>query len=241
MQSSNRARFNPPPNWPHAEGFEPDIGWEPDRSLPPPPPGWPLWILGSEPLRKSRRPGIVPWSAVAVAAVLMLFFLVGPRHPTLASVPSLDVLNRPPTPASGPTPPSAGPGEPAVGPNGPAVGPNGPAVGPNGPAVGPNGPAVGPNGPAVGPNGPAVGPTNGPTGPTGPSESATVTITNTTTIPSTVTSTVPSTVSSTVTVQSTTTVTGPGTVATRTLPDRPASKPLPGGLTPAPGGTIPPR
>jgi hypothetical protein len=86
MQSSTPARFNPPPNWPHTEGFEPDIGWEPDPSLPPPPPGWPLWILGSEPAPKSQRKPIVMWAAVAVVAALMVFFLVGVRNtPTPAT------------------------------------------------------------------------------------------------------------------------------------------------------------
>lgn len=43
-------RFNPPPNWPAPpEGWVPPAGWTPDPSLPPPPPGWRLWIEG-EPL-----------------------------------------------------------------------------------------------------------------------------------------------------------------------------------------------
>ncbi|MDT5010220.1 MAG: hypothetical protein QOH57_1837 [Mycobacterium sp.] len=86
MQSSTWARFNPPPNWPHTEAFEPEIGWEPDPSLPPPPPGWPLWILGSEPPRTSRRAAIIAWGSIAVVVALMVFFLVGPRHtPTPAA------------------------------------------------------------------------------------------------------------------------------------------------------------
>jgi hypothetical protein len=92
MQSSTEARFNPPPNWPPREGFEPEIGWKPDPSLPPPPPGWPLWILGSEPPRKFRRPAIVMWAAIAVVAALMVFFLVGPRH---IPEPALGAANAP--------------------------------------------------------------------------------------------------------------------------------------------------
>jgi hypothetical protein len=36
--------FNPPPNWPVPEGFQPYPGWEPDPSWGMPPPGWAMWV-----------------------------------------------------------------------------------------------------------------------------------------------------------------------------------------------------
>ncbi|MDT5091989.1 MAG: hypothetical protein QOH60_1352 [Mycobacterium sp.] len=80
MPPSTRARFNPPPNWPQTPGFEPDISWQPDPSLPPPPPGWPLWILDSEPAPQAQRRPMVMWGALAVVAALMVFFVVGYSH-----------------------------------------------------------------------------------------------------------------------------------------------------------------
>ncbi|MEU5980095.1 ATP synthase F0 subunit B [Streptomyces sp. NPDC047315] len=40
----NGFRFNPPPNWPLAQGWIPPVGWEPDPSWPPPPSGWQMWL-----------------------------------------------------------------------------------------------------------------------------------------------------------------------------------------------------
>jgi hypothetical protein len=81
MPSSTRPRFNPPPNWPAMpQGFEPDPNWKPDASLPPVPPGWPLWILGAKPKpeRRHRRPATIAIGAISIilVAVLLVFFLV---------------------------------------------------------------------------------------------------------------------------------------------------------------------
>ncbi|MFB8046566.1 DUF4041 domain-containing protein [Streptomyces hydrogenans] len=42
--SVNGFRFNPPPNWPLAQGWAPPAGWQPDPSWPPLPPGWQMWL-----------------------------------------------------------------------------------------------------------------------------------------------------------------------------------------------------
>jgi len=77
MRSDTSLTFNPPPNWPPLPtGLEPDPLWRPDPSLPPAPPGWPLWVLG-----RQARPGSPILSRVLGAigamlvAALLVFFL----------------------------------------------------------------------------------------------------------------------------------------------------------------------
>jgi hypothetical protein len=82
MSSTPRPRFNRPPNW-YAlpAGWQPDPGWEPDSSLPPAPPGWPLWVIEPEPPPErplKRSPVTLAIAVVVIVLVvgLLIFFIV---------------------------------------------------------------------------------------------------------------------------------------------------------------------
>lgn len=49
--SSDRLRFNPPPNWPPLPtGWTPPPGWRPEPAWGPAPYGWPLWVSPTVPV-----------------------------------------------------------------------------------------------------------------------------------------------------------------------------------------------
>jgi hypothetical protein len=57
-------RFNPPPGWPVALGFEPTHGWSPDPRWPPAPPHWRFWLpdatsVGPEAQTSGQAPGTI--------------------------------------------------------------------------------------------------------------------------------------------------------------------------------------